>query len=409
MGQALGALKIVTRPRSRPRSVASSLPFFENRRANSLADVRVGRGPFREAKLSASRPFPLPQDLAEKHARPGLYLYRAAASYLRAGANRSGRLTAEGAARQLFAGDTLTAVLIQRAAAVPATTTGPGWADALVGRSVFDAIQIATSVSAAATLIGQALHVDLTGVAAVVVPGRIIDAAHAGAWVAESAAIPVTMLNFSSVVLEPRKLAVIGVFTREMSESSNIENVVKQTLGEASGLALDAAMFSNAPGDPARPPGLLNGIAPLTPAPAGPNAMALDLAALINALAANSAGASPTIIAASAQAFAIKLSAGPHFDIPVLSAPALATASPARTVIMIETSSLVVGFDPTPEFFVSKAGALHFEDATPSTATLASPTRSMFQTDSLALKMIVRASWAMRAPHAAWLTNVNWP
>jgi len=92
-----------------------------------------------------------------------------------------------------------------------------------------------------------------------------------------------------------------------------------------------------------------------------------------------------------------------------LSAPALATASPARTVIMIETSSLVVGFDPTPEFFVSKAGALHFEDATPSTATLASPTRSMFQTDSLALKMIVRASWAMRAPHAAWLTNVNWP
>jgi hypothetical protein len=355
-----------------------------------------------------SRPFPLPEDI--KHARPAVYLYRTAAAYLRAGANRSGQLTANGAARQLFGdGDAPTFALIKRAATSPATTGGTGWADAVAAQSIFDAIQQPTSVSAAASLFARALHVDLTGVAAVLVPGRIADAASAGAWVREAAAIPVTMLNFRSVVLEPRKLAVVTAFSREMAESSNAEAVVRQTLSEASGLALDAALLSNAPGDDTRPAGLLNGIAPLTPAPAGPNAMAQDLAALISALGANGAGLAPAFVAAPAQALAIKLSAGPHFDIPVLSAPVLATAIPARTVIAIESSSLAIGLDPTPEFFVSKAGTLHFEDTTPATATLASPTRSLFQTDSLALKMLLRASWAMRAPHVAWTTNVNWP
>src|SRR5262249_54718046 len=153
------------------------------------------------------------------------------------------------------------------------------------------------SVSAAAALIGHALHVDLTGVAAVVVPARVVNAASAGAWVREAAAIPVHMLNFSSIVLEPRKLVVVVVFTRDMAESSNIEAVVKQTLGEASGLALDAGMFSTAPAEDTRPAGLLNGVAPLVPPPAGPEAMERDLAALITLLAASGAGASPAFIA----------------------------------------------------------------------------------------------------------------
>ena len=38
-------------------------------------------------------------------------------------------------------------------------------------------------------------------------------------------------------------------------------------------LALDAALFSNAPGDDTRPAGLLNGVPPLVPTPAGPEAM----------------------------------------------------------------------------------------------------------------------------------------
>jgi len=243
---------------------------------------------------------------------------------------------------------------------------------------------------------------------AVVVPGRVVDAASAGAWVREGEAIPVKLLNFAAVTLVPRKCAVIAVFTREMAESSNIEAVVRQTLGEASGLAIDAALFSNTPADDTRPAGLLNGVTPITAAPAGPDAMARDLAALINALAEHGAGLAPAIVAAPAQAFAIKLMAAAHFD-----APVLAAAIPNRTVIAIEPSSLAVGFDSRPEFSVSTAGTLHMEDVAPQPivdgGAMAQPVRSMFQTDSLALRMLLRASWAMRAPHAAWTTNTNWP
>src|SRR5262249_26671904 len=63
----------------------------------------------------------------------------------------------------------------------------------------------------------------------------------AGMWVPEGAAIPVRAPSFSAVTLARRKLAVIAVFTRETAEGSNIEAIVRQTLSEASGLALDAA------------------------------------------------------------------------------------------------------------------------------------------------------------------------
>jgi hypothetical protein len=140
--------------------------------------------------------------------------------------------------------------------------------------------------------------------------------------------------------------------------------------------------------------------------------MARDLAALISALGERGAGLAPAIVAAPAQALAIKFSVGPHFDVPVLSAPVLATASPSRTVLALETSSLVVGFDATPEFNVSRAGSLHMEDDLPRhivDGTPAMPVRSLFQTDALALRMLLRAAWGMRASHVAWTTNVNWP
>jgi hypothetical protein len=139
-------------------------------------------------------------------------LYRAATAYLRAGCNgqTADGQSAEVAARALFGNDPPTRALIQRAASSPATTTGAGWADAFVQRSVFDAVQSPTSVSAAAALIARALHVDLTAFAQVVVPGRIVTADAAGQFVGEAGAKPVRMLNFSSVTLEPHAIAFIS-------------------------------------------------------------------------------------------------------------------------------------------------------------------------------------------------------
>jgi hypothetical protein len=354
----------------------------------------------------SSRPFPLPQDV---HAPPGVYLYRAAAAYLRAGADRSGRLSPESATKQLFGdGDAPTMAMVRRAASGPATTSGVGWADALAALSVFDAVAAPTTLAASATLIANALHVNLDGFAQVVIPTRTVNADAAGQWVGEAGAKPVRGLHFDSLVLEPRKLSVVSVFTREMSESSNIENVVRQTLSESAGLALDAALLSPFGADPTRPAGLLNGVVSFPPsAGGGQTAMITDLGTLVAALSEWGGGLNPAFVCAPRQATAMQILVGPHFTAPILPSAALANG----TVIAIETGSLVVGFDSKPEFHVSGAGTLHMEDTTPAATTLGAPTtRSMYQTDSLALKMTVRAAWGLRAPgHAAWIQNATWP
>jgi hypothetical protein len=60
-----------------------------------------------------------------------------------------------------------------------------------------------------------------------------------------------------------------------------------------------------------------------------------------------------------------------------------------------------------------EVGALHMEDQAPlpinETGTLAAPVYSVFQTDSVALKLHMSASWALRDARAvAWLTTTAW-
>jgi hypothetical protein len=70
-----------------------------------------------------------------------------------------------------------------------------------------------------------------------------------------------------------------------------------------------------------------------------------------------------------------------------------------------------------PRFEVSDQATLHFEDTTPLQLTtgaqgsgvVATPTRSMYQTDSLALRMILPMNWAMRRTGViAWIAAVTW-
>src|SRR5262249_54550782 len=158
----------------------------------------------------------------------------------------------------------------------PAALSGsPGWAPSLGGVAVYDLIQSTTTISAGAELIDRGLKLKMDGVAECHVPGRGLNAAAAGRWVGEGGAAPVRALGFAdAAILRPRKLAVLTTYSRELAEHSNIEEVVRATLSEAAGLALDLAMFSNFAGDATRPPGLFVGVAPLTAtAGGGANAM----------------------------------------------------------------------------------------------------------------------------------------
>jgi len=294
---------------------------------------------------------------------------------------------------------------VLRAASAPARTDTTGWAKELATVSIFDLVQSITSISAAADIIDRGLRVSLNGINELHIPSRVLNAAAAGQWVQEGGVIPVRQLSFAdAAVLRPRKLVVLMSFTREQIESSNIEAIVQQTMGEAAGIALDAQLLSATAGDATKPPGLFVGVTGLVPvAGGGDNAMHGDLANLFGALAANGAGKGAIIVAALPQAVRLKMSVGPKWDYDIISSTALASG----TVAAIEVASFVSGFSAVPEFGVSRDATVHMEGATP--ADWGTPMKSMFQTDSSLLKMNLSAAWGVRAVgHVQFITGCTW-
>src|SRR5215813_1878962 len=291
---------------------------------------------------------------------PATFIHRAASANLRSFV--TGGIAPTDAAKAMFGDDGATE-LVLKAASAPATTTTSGWAQSLAGIAVYDLVQSITSLSAGADVIDRGLKLNMDGIAEARVPGRVLNAAAAGQWVVEGAAVPVRALSFTNAaILRPRKLSVISTYSREMAESSNIEAVVRATLGEAVGLALDAQMFSSTAGDATKPPGLFAGVSPIAATTGGGTAaMVADIGNLFAALAANSGGKTAVIIAALPQAVKLKISVGPKFDFDIIASNALAPG----IVAVLEIASFVSGFGSTAEFNTTKVGALHMEDNAP--------------------------------------------
>ena len=336
--------------------------------------------------------------------RPADYLFRAAAAHIFAHTTKS---TATRAADALFGRDVVTNEIIRRAASTQATVASPGWAGALAQQAIEDAIMEIATLSAAAGLIQRGMKVDFAGRASIRVPGRIMDSTDAGAWIGEGAPIPVRNLRITSgPTLTPHKLLVIVGFTKEMTEQSAIEAIARALISEATALALDKTMFGNQADDGITPAGILNGVTPITPtAGGGVAAFNGDIKALVAALTAANAGAAPLLIMNPVQAVSLRAVASPLFNIPILEG----TAIPVGTVIMVEPSSFVSAFDATPEFDVRDQLAIHMDDTAPANPIMGGqPVKSLWQVDSVALRMRLRAAFAMRAPHVAVVNGATW-
>ena len=293
-----------------------------------------------------------------------------------------------------------------------------GWAAELARLAIDDTIAAVASLSAGADIIGRGLRVPFDGYAAIRIPGRIFAAnyADAGNWIAEGAAIPVRAQQFTTgPTLQPHKVGVMVTFTREMAEASAIEQISRAMISEAVGLALDAALFSNFAGDATRPPGLLanaNVDTITAVAGGGINAMTGDIGNLFDSLSKYFAGKTPVFIAAPRLASSLKLTAGPHWDYPVIASAALEAT---KTIVALELASFVSAFGSAPEFTVVPAAAIvHMEDTSPTqitggTPSPAVPVKSLFQVDSIGLRMVLRASFGMRAPgHVQVINGCTW-
>jgi hypothetical protein len=101
------------------------------------------------------------------------------------------------------------------------------------------------------------------------------------------------------------------------------------------------------------------------------------------------------------------------YSVEVVPVPALQATS---TVSALDPEAFASAIsDPLIE--VSSGTTLHLEDTSPlqlatgaqGSAVLATPTRSMFQTNSYAIRLILRVAWAIRAPGLVqFVPSVTW-
>jgi hypothetical protein len=309
------------------------------------------------------------------------------------------------------------APMLFRAATVPATTTTAGWADSLANASFADFIGLMGPAFAGSALLSRCLQLNFGPSANVIVPSLVTSASNTS-FVAQGAPIPVRQMTGSApTLLQPHKFATIVAFTREIVSYStpSIEALVRAALTESVGLALDTALFGAAAGSDIVVAGLRNGIAAGTESANADHyeAMLEDLGTVTAAVAAV-AGANPiAVIASPARAIRLKLrllTAG-DVGLQIFGSNGLQSDE----LVAVATNGIVSACDPVPRFDVSNQGTLVMDDAaTPGqlvvgASTASGPARSLFQTDSIALRMVYECSWARRSDTAvSWLEDLIW-
>lgn len=336
--------------------------------------------------------------------RDGSLIIRTAACKLIASAYKQSPIAV---ARQFWGDD-----IELKSAVAPAQTTVAGWAAELLAVVTSELSDRLLPETVFAQLRQLGLALTFSGDDIPKIPNILPVAS--GAWVAEGAPLGLGALVVTATTLPVKKCASLIAATRELLRGvpGNIEAALQTVLTEDLLLLVDATLLDALPGNAARPAGLLNGIAGLTPAAVGTgntaDRRAADLGALINAIAP---ALRPVLIVANPQAMAI----GRDTLIPVIRAPFLA----AGTAIMVDAAAFASATG-TVDVQASEEAVIH--QANPASpigtpgipppdapAVVAAPTSSLWQTASFALKTVFDVNWSLRRPNAAaWMAGVSW-
>jgi HK97 family phage major capsid protein/HK97 family phage prohead protease len=333
---------------------------------------------------------------------------------------------------------------VVKAATSPAATTVAGWAAELVETAIDDFMETLTPISVYGGLSSRGTRFTFGRNGVIKIPrrNRVKNAAGdmRGAFVGEGAPIPVRRGSFGSVSLTPHKMGVISDYTREMAAHSTpaIENLIREGIVEDTADAIDQALLDAVAGDTIRPAGLLNGVTPITGvAGGGVAAMTGDISAILAPfITANAADRIVLLInpsnvfklqwastAVGVYPFREQVQAGNIGGIPFIASTNIA----ATTIIAVRYADFVSSTADTPEFDVSDVATLHEDDGSypadqamrTGTATVlplvdaagvaAKPQRSLFQTASIAIRMLLDMDWAMRrSGMVQQVTGITW-
>jgi HK97 family phage prohead protease len=413
----------------------AALKEAEQRLAASTAkeqkdDVHEMRMPIRYAGPPAARPFTVPA----KKLEPIDYVWRTMTCLMKHHSIKGARSLRDVMLGEYGEDEGTGAVLgwITRnpAASAPATTSQAGWAQELVAivMGEFYKALIPRSIFPRLAAKGSSFTFGRAGV--VTLPMRSITPTVSGSFVGEGAPIPVRQGQFVTQQMTPKKMAVITTFTREIAEHSTpaIEGILRDAVLDDTSVAIDTVLLDSNAATAIRPAGLLNGITQTTATSGGGFAAVLgDVKALTNALITATRGnlRSPVWIMSPALAISLSLvpttgaqalpfreevSRGFLMGIPILES----TTVPMGTLILVDGADFASVTGDDARWEVSDQAVLHMEDTSPqqivsgSPGTAASPTRSLWQTDTIGLRMIMPLNWVIRRPSVAYTTAVTW-
>lgn len=327
------------------------------------------------------------------------YLARAAFVAARA---KSERRAAEEVAAELFPKDRVTPSILTRSPAPIASTGTANFLQELVDGAVTEFLGGITAASAAAVLMqASPMRLDVTRKARLV-PVRPGGPAAPG-WSPEGDPIGVRGDSLDVVPLGPtRKIAAIAVATRESLKYADAERIFAVALTEDAGLGLDAAVFSDEDGSGDAIAGLLDGATEV----AGTSDPHRDLKALASAVSAGGSGR-VTFIAGPGTAAAL----GIDSTIRATILPSLAVAE--TRLIAVDPVSVAWGAGPDPDISASSVAAIHMDTAAAEivagNGTVASNVRSLFQTDSIATRVILDVAFVKRrAAACAFVDGVDY-
>jgi len=373
--------------------------------------VRPGELSSAERERGERRPF----GNGEKKLTDGDYVFRSLATWLSAHASRE---TIEHVLRSRYGDRDERMNMVLRAAVNPATTTVAGWAAELVQTQNAGFLDRILPKSIYMPLASRGNRYTFgPGVSQLKIPVRTTTALLSGAWVGEGAAKPVKKASFSSVPLIPYKLAIISTFTEEMALYSNpaIEAIIRQALQDDTSVSLDTYLIDAVASSSSRPAGLLNTVTPLTATASGTTTekMVADIKQMLAAIVAAGGGADVVFLINPAQAitlgfaqtttgdflFSTVQEAGQKFNVSFI----VSQTVTAGRVIAIDASEFATATGDSPRFAISNEATLHEEDTTPlalgttgSPNVVAAPMRSLFQTDSVAIRLTLYVTWVMR-------------
>jgi HK97 family phage prohead protease len=337
--------------------------------------------------------------------------------------------------REIYGEDEATRAVIDwhiKAATAPAMTTVTGWAAELAQTIYSSFMETLYPKAVYPRLSGYGMSLSFGSAGKIVIPTRSTTPTIAGSFVGEGLPIPVRQGAFTSQTLTPKKMAVITSFTRELSEHSvpAIEGLLRNAVQEDTAFALDSVLIDANPATVVRPAGILNGVT-VTTATTGGGFAALvgDIGNLSGALLTGTKGnvRSPVWLMNPQQINKIGLTAAPGAGVfpfreeigtgrlggwPVIDSGTI----PLGTVIVMDAADFVGVGGEAPRFEISDQATLHFEDTAPTDITTtgtppvaAFPVKSMWQTDSLALRLILPINWAIRRTGmVAWTQSVTW-